>query len=281
MPSRRSPYRIADLPKVQELLDQGKTHVAISMETGVSTRSVSRWLRDGLLRRPSPVSAEVPPTGAAGHAPEQEWTARALLDLGMSPAAVARTLPLVEHKPIASNRRSREWLSRYIPLAAKIPQEWAAAVALLPILGKDLCNPALEELAELMHESVPWESGELRRRYGRLARALLSDARSTMNDWILFVSSTEMEETTIPVVEAGVVSEVLKRCPHVDRPVRKRRPVHKEDRALGLQLLRKMPMGGLAMAWSRLVNGEPPWLEAYTNRPQRKARRQEKGRNIQ
>ena len=281
MPNRRRPYLFDAGQRVQELLDQGRTHIAISIETGVSTRTIGRWLQEGRLRRPSPVSAGVPPTDAAGHAPEQEWTARALRDLGMGPAVVERVLRLVEDTAAVSNRRSREWLSRYIPLAAKIPDEWAAAVALLPILGKDLCNPALEELAELMRESVPWESGELRRRYGRLARALLSDARSTMNDWILFVSSTEMEEATIPVVEAGVVSEVLKRCPHVDRPMRKRRPVHKEDRALGLQLLRTMPMGALAMAWSRLVNGEPPWLEAYTNRPQRKARRQEKGKNIQ
>ncbi len=280
MPSRRSPYRIADLPKVQELLDQGKTHVAISMETGVSTRSVSRWLRDGLLRRPSPVSAGVPPTDAAGHAPEQEWTARALLDLGMDKAVVPRILTLVEHKPVASNRRYREWLSTYLPLAAKIPDEWAAAVALLPILGRDLCNPALEELAELMRESVPWEGAQLRKRYGRLVRPLLRNARVGLNDWLLFIRDTEMG-TVLPVVEAGVVSEVLKRCPQVDRPARKRRPVHKEDRALGLQLLRKMPMGGLAMAWSRLVNGEPPWLEAYANWTQRKAWRQEKDENTQ
>ena len=165
----------------------------------------------------------------------------------MSPAAVARTLPLVEHKPVASNRRYREWMSRYIPLAAKMPDEWAATVAFFPILCTDLCNPALEELAELMRESVPWEGAQLRKRYGRLVRPLLRNARVGLNDWLLLIRDTEMG-TVLPVVEAGVVSEVLKRCPQVDRPARKRRPVHKEDRALGLQLLRKMPMGGLAMS---------------------------------
>ena len=340
MPNRRRPYQFNAGPRVQELLDQGKTHVAISIETGVSTRTIGRWLKDGWLRRPSHVSARVPPTDAAGHAPEQEWTARALLDLGTNPDVVARVLELVENMVTASNPqegwprpptlvqagvapkdpperapqkewtardlldmgmapaaveralrmvggmvtarnpRWHEWLSRYFPLTVRIPDEWAATVALLPILGRDLSNPALEKLAELMHESLPWESERLRRRYDRLARTLLSDARSTTNDWLLFVSSTEMA-TALPVVEAGVVSEILLRCPHVDRSVRKRRPVHKEDRALGLQLLRNMPMGALAMAWSRLVDGEPSWLEAYANWTQRKARRQEKGKNIQ
>ena len=77
---------------------------------------------------------------------------------------------MVEYEPANSTRRYREWLSRYIPLvAAKIPDEWAAAIAFLPILGGDLCNPALGGLAALMHESAPWEDKQLRKRYGRLA----------------------------------------------------------------------------------------------------------------
>ena len=152
------PYRSADIPKVQELLDQGKTHAAIDGEIGVSRRAISRWLKDGWLHRPAPVPARVAPTDAPGPSPEHEWTARALLDLGMDPVIVARTLTLVEYEPATSTRRYREWLSTYIPLvAAKIPEEWAAAVAFLPILGRDLCNPVLEGLAELMRESAPWE----------------------------------------------------------------------------------------------------------------------------
>ena len=31
----------------------------------------------------------------------------------------------------------------------------------------------------------------------------------------------------------------------------------------GLHLVREMPMGGLAMSWGRLLDGDPGWLEAY------------------
>ena len=275
------PYRSADIPKVQELLDQGKTHAAIEGEIGVSRRAISRWLKDGWLHRPAPVPARVAPLDAPERATQQEWTARALLDLGMDPAIVARTLTLVEYEPATSTRRYREWLSRYIPLvAAKIPDEWAAAVAFLPILGRDLCNPALEELAALMHESVPWKDKQLRKRYGRLAIPLKRKAQVGLNDWLLFLSCPQLVATN-PVVEAGVVSEVVLRCFYVDQPVRKRRSVHKEDRALGLHPLREMPMGALAMSWSRILDGDPPWLEAYANYTRGKARRQEKGKNIQ
>ena len=262
----KRPYRSADLPRVQELLDQGETHAAIEGEVGVSTRTISRWLKEGRLRHPSLLLEDAAPTAAPDRAPEQEWTARALLDLGMDPAVVARILPLGEYKPATSTRRYREWLSRYVTLvAASIPEEWAAAVAFLPIVGRDLCNQAMEELATLMQDSAPWEDKELRNRYGRMARLLLRDARVRFEDWLLFIRDTEMT-TALPVVEAGVVSEVLKRCPHVDKPIRKRRPVHKEDKMLGLHLLREMSMGALAMSWSRLVDGDPPWLEAYAER---------------
>ena len=193
MPTPGRPYLVAHLTRVQELLDQGKTHVQISVEAPVSTRTVSRWLREGLLRRPSPVSVWAAPTAAPGPAaeqelttapepaPKQEWSAHALLDIGMDAALVGSVLQLVEGTTAVSNRRWREWKSGYVPLVARAPDEWAAAMAFLPILGRDLCNPALKELAELMHESVPWEDGTLRRRYGSLAKPLLSDARVEWN----------------------------------------------------------------------------------------------------
>ena len=188
-----------------------------------------------------------------------------LLDLGMDPAVVARTLTLVEYEPATSTRRYREWLSRYIPLvAAKIPDEWGAAVALLPILGRDLRNPALEELAALMHESVPWKDKQLRKRYGRLAIPLKRNAQVGFEDWLLFMGCPKMAATD-PEIEAGIVSEVFLRCPYVDRPVQKRRRAHKEDKARGLHVPREMSMSALAMAWSRILEGNPPWLEAYAN----------------
>ena len=257
------PYRSAEIPKVQELLDQGKTHAAIDGEIGVSRRTISRWLKEGWLHRPAPVPARVAPTDAPGPSPEHEWTARALLDLGMDPVIVARTLTLVEYEPATSTRRYREWLSRYIPLvAAKIPEEWAAAVAFLPILGRDLRNPALEELATLMRESAPWEDRQLRKRYGRLAIPLKRSAQVGFEDWLLFIGSPQMAATD-PFIEAGIFSEVFLRCPYVDRPVQKRRRAHKEDKARGLHVPREMSMSALAMAWSRILDGDPPWLEAY------------------
>ena len=260
MPYR--PYRSADIPRVQELLDQGKTHAEIEGEVGVSTRTISRWLKEGWLRRPSPVLEKTVPTAASERSPGQEWTARALLDLGMDPVVVNRTLTLVEHEPTNSARRHREWLSAYIPLvAAKVPEEWAAAAAFLPILGRDLGNPALEELAALMRESVPWKDKQLRKHYVRLAIPLKRKAQVGLHKWLLFLSSAEMGATN-PAIEAGIVSEVLLRCPHVDRRVQKRGPVHDEDRVLGLHPLREMSMGALAMAWSRILDRDPLWLRA-------------------
>ena len=262
MPNPGRPYQFAKIPEVQELLDQGKTHAEIKRKTGVPPRTVSRWLKKELVRRPSPVPVVVAPTDAPERAPDQEWTARALLEIGMDPAAAERSLLVLERTAATSNPRFREWLSRYIPLSAKVPDEWAAAIAFLPILGRDIYNPVLETLAELMHESVPWEDRLLRRRYGRLAEPLLRAAEVELNDWMVFLSNTEMAAEP-PVREAAVILEVLGRCPHVDRPVRRRRPVHKEDRMFGLHLLREMPMGVLALSWGRLVESAPPWLEAY------------------
>ena len=258
MPSRLH----SKIPRVQELLAQGKTHAEIDEETEVSPRTVSRWLSEGLLLRPSPVSVGVAATDAPERAPDQEWTARTLLDMGMDPAAAARILRVVEDTAATSNLRFREWPSRYVPLAGKIPDEWAAAIAFLPILGRDVCNPALETLAELMHESVPWKDELLRMRYGCLAKPLLHQARVELNDWLIFVSNTEtVAESSVGA--AAVISEALRRCPHVDRPVRRRRPVHKEDQMLGLHVVREMPMGALALSWGRLLDSDPPWLEAY------------------
>ena len=69
--------------------------------------------------------------------------------------------------------------------------------------------------------------------------------------------------TESPVGAAAVISEALRRCPHVDRPVRRRGPVHKEHKMFGLHLVREMPMGGLALSWGRFLDSDPPWLEAY------------------
>ena len=259
------PYLISKLPKAQELLNQGKTHIEIAWKTGISTRTLSRWESDGWLSRPSISPEELARTDAQEHAPEQGWTARDLLELGMEPAAAERILLLLENTAPVSSPRYREWLSKYIPLAAKMPDEWAAAVAFLPILGRDLCNPALGTLAELMHESVPWEDDLLRGRYGGLAKPLLLKARSKFHDWLDFVADTEDTEMVpeVPRVEAAVILEVLRRCPHVDRPVQRRGPVHEEDKMIGLHLVRDMPMGLLTLIWSRLLDRDLPWLEAY------------------
>ena len=207
-----SPVHYYSALYIQELLDQGKIQAETAKEAGVSARTVSRWLSDGWLRCSSPSPVVVAHSDAPERAPEQEWTARTLLDLGMDPAAAVRILRLLEKTSAVSNLRFREWLSSYIPLAAKIPEEWAAAIAFLPMLSRDLCNPTLEALAELMHESVPWEDGRLREDYGRLAKPLLREARVELNDWMIFVSTTELAADP-PVVEAAVILEVLRKCP--------------------------------------------------------------------
>ena len=258
----RRPYRESDRPRVQELIEQGKTHAEIAKETGVSERTVSRWLSEGLLSRPSPIPVAVARENAREHEPGQEWTACELLELGMDPAEAVRILELLDRTATVSTPRFREWLSTYVPLTAKIPDEWAATVAFLPILGRDLHNPALGTLVELMHEFVPWEDEQLRRRYGEKAMPLLRDARIELNDWLIFVSNPETVAVA-PVEEAAVIMEALRRLPHVDRPIRRRRPVHEEDKRRVLHLVREMPMGALTLCWSRLLDGSPPWFEAY------------------
>ena len=255
-------YIRSSLPKVQELLDQGETQAEISKETSVATRTLSRLLRHGWLRRPSLSPTSVVPVDSPERGLEQKWTARTLLELGMDPAEAVRILLLLERTAAVSTPRFREWLSTYIPLAAEVPDEWAATVAFLPILGRDLCNPALGTLAELMHESVPWEDELLRSRYGSLAKPLLLEARIEFHDWLFFVANTEMVHE-VPRVEAAVILEVLRRCPHVDRPVQRRGPVHEEDKMIGLHLVSDMPMGVLTLIWSRLLDRDLPWLEAY------------------
>ena len=255
-------YIRSSLPKVQELLDQGETQAEISKETSVATRTLSRLLRHGWLRRPSLSPTSVVPVDSPERGLEQKWTARTLLELGMDPAEAVRILLLLERTAAVSTPRFREWLSTYISLAAEVPDEWAATVAFLPILGRDLCNPALGTLAELMHESVPWEDELLRSRYGSLAKPLLLEARIEFHDWLFFVSNTEMVPE-LPLAEAAVILEALRRCPHVDRPVRRREPVHEEDKMFGLHFVREMPMGALTLSWSRLLDREPPWLEEY------------------
>ena len=256
------PPLYANIPKIQGLLDEGKTHYEIACETGVSLRTVSRWLSKGSLSRPS--AGPVTPVSIAepGSKAQQDWTARDLLDMGMSPDLAARTLQLLENATEIGSVRIREWFSKYIPMATETPEVWAATIAFFQILARDIHNPALATLGELMHGSVPWKDGQLRRRYNRLARPLLREARGEFLDFMTFSPETEKKVET-PLQEIEVVLDAMKRCPNVDRPVRGRRPVLKEDKMFGLHMVRKMPMAALAITWCRLMDRNPAWLKAY------------------
>ena len=256
------PPLYANIPKIQELLDEGKTHDEIAVETKVSPRTVSRWMNKGLLRRPA--AGPVTQIGLAEteHMAQEDWTARDLLDMGMGPEVAARTLQLLENVSEIGSVRIREWFSKYIPLAAETPEVWAATIAFFQVLARDIHNPALATLGELMHGSVPWKDGQLRRRYSRLARPLLREARGEFLDFMTFSPDTEKKVET-PLQEIEVVLDAMKRCPNVDRPVRRRRPVHKEDKLFGLHMVRKMPMAVLAITWCRLMDRNPAWLKAY------------------
>ena len=252
----------ANIPKIQALLDEGKTHYEIARETGVSLRTLSRWLSNGSLRRPSAGPVTRVSIAEPGSKAQQDWTARGLLDMGMSPDLAARTLQLLENATEIGSVRIREWFSKYIPMAAETPEVWAATIAFFQILARDIHNPALATLGELMHGSVPWKDGQLRRRYNRLARPLLREARVEFQDFLTFTPNTE-KKVELPLHEYEVVLEAMKRCPNVDRPVRRRRPVHKEDKLFGLHMVRKMPMAALAITWCRLMDRNPAWLKAY------------------
>ena len=252
----------ANIPKIQGLFDEGKTHDEIAGETGVSPRTVSRWLNNGFLRRPA--AGPVTQVGLAETEPmaQEDWTARDLLDMGMGPEVAARTLQLLENVSEIGSVRIREWFSKYIPLAAESPEVWAATIAFFQILARDIHNPALASLGELMHGSMPWKDGQLRRRYNRLARPLLREARGAVLDLMTFSPNIE-KKVELPIHEIEVVLDAMKRCPNVDRPVRGRRPVYKEDRYFDLHLVRKLPMAALAITWCRHMDRNPAWLKAY------------------
>ena len=97
---------------------------------------------------------------------------------------------------------------------------------------------------------------------GPLARPLLREARVEFQEFLTFTPNTE-KNPELPLQEYEVVLEAMKRCPNVDRPVRRRRPVHKEDKLFGLHMVRKMPMAALAITWCRLMDRNPAWLKAY------------------
>ena len=65
----------ANIPKIQTLLDEGKTHYEIARETGVSVRTVSRWLSNGLLSRPSAGPATRVSIAEPVSKAQQDWTA--------------------------------------------------------------------------------------------------------------------------------------------------------------------------------------------------------------
>ena len=194
--------------------------------------------------------------------PLEVWTARDLLNMGMGPEVAVRTLQLLENVSEIGSARIREWFSKYIPLAAEAPEVWTATIAFFQVLAKDINNPALAKLGELMRDCMPWKDWQLRRRYNRLARPLLREARGEFLNLMMFIPDTGKEVET-PLQEFEVVLDAMKRCPNVDRPVRGRSPVYEEDRYFGLHVVRKLPMAGLAITWCRLIDRDPAWLKAY------------------
>ena len=58
---------------------------------------------------------------------------------------------------------------------------------------------------------------------------------SEFQEFLTFTPNTE-KKVEPPLQEYEVVLEAMKRCPNVDRPVRRRRPVHKEDKLFGLHM---------------------------------------------
>ena len=182
---------MADLPEKQarpknknkQALERARRTIAVygySQEyaayvAGVDERTVRRWKKAGLLH-----------LGTAGEASDsREWTAPDLQDIGLDPDLAAAIVILVGTPSAGGHQRVREWLSRYSASVPKAPPEWAAAIAFLPILGKDTQSPDLEALAEVMGEATPWENERLRKRYGRLSAPRDLAARSELAHWLL------------------------------------------------------------------------------------------------
>ena len=218
---------------------------------GVDERTVRRWKEAGLLD-----------LGTAGEASDsREWTAPGLQDIGLDPDLAAAIVILVGTPNASGHQRVREWLSRYSASVPKAPPEWAAAIAFLPILGKDTQSPHLEALAEVMDEATPWENERLRKRYGRLAAPRDLAARAELAHWLLAGGLTAPGRGPYdsPALAATAILELVGRLPNVDRAMRRGWGAPINDVA---KELRECSMSRLALSWCNLLDSDDAWLSA-------------------
>ena len=167
------------IAKAQQALDQGRTQAEAAEAAGVGLRTVSRLIQQKKLRpRPS---------ASVKNAPRAEfrrmWTARELLSI-YEPERVPSILVSLETQAQRGNWRVHEWIG-CMREARLVAVEWRFAVAFLPILARDIEAPALAALADLMRESVPWKSKELRRHYHRMAAPIMYEALGQIGEWSL------------------------------------------------------------------------------------------------
>ena len=148
------------------------------------------------------------------------------------------------------------------------PLDWKIAEGFLPLLARDIEAPALASLAELMRDSVPWKTKELRRRYHRLAAPIVKQSLGQIGDWALTSglllevmevpqpSTSPQEETgggRVFDVSAtrfspeGALLRLLPLLPDVDRP--KRHFLRRKKDSIGV----------LAAEWCMNVTDE--WLQ--------------------
>ena len=218
---------------------------------GVNERTVRRWKNAGLLG-----------LGTASKASDtREWTAADLQDIGLEPDLSAAVVLLFETPNSGDHKRIREWLSRYSASVPKAPPEWAAAIAFLPIIGKDTQSPSLEALGEAMDEATPWENERLRKRYGRLAAPRDLAARSELSQWLLAggLTSPGGGPYDTPALVAVAVMELVRRLPYIDRPKRRGwgAPINDVD-----EEFREYSMSRLALSWCNLLDSDDAWLSA-------------------
>ena len=245
--------------KNKEALERARRAIAVygyTMEqaaqvAGVDERTVRRWKKAGLLGLGT--------VGGAGDL--EEWTAAGLHDVGLDPDVAAALLMLFDTPSAGVHQRIREWLSRYSTSVPKAPPEWAAAIAFLPILGKDTQSPALEALADVMDDARPWENERQRRSYRRLAGPWDMAARAQMAHWLLAGGLTAPGRGPYDslALAATAVLELARRLPNVDGPGRRGWGAPISDVA---QELRGFSMIRLALSWCDLLDSDDAWLSA-------------------
>ena len=215
----------------------------IAREAGVQLRTVQRWAKRGAWTRrgnadatstkqlPEEIASEVPPWPEDRIWPT-EWTAEALEEMSVWRRSQARDVLAVIAMAQERNNPYIPWLYRLgVEVASDYPdlresprsEEWLAGIVGMRVLADWLTSPECDQLAKMMEEIRPWESGVMRKRgvRGRYARAAAPLATAIKDRLFGAAAMAVMDEAQAPLNDGRGLPVFLhalaERTPMIDR----------------------------------------------------------------